>query len=105
MNAMTDAQHARYEEIRQQWQASIQEMHDLPDGYALRFPPETALLLALAEFVALERLCCPFLRFEIVLEAEGAALWLRLGGREGVKAFLAAEFGLNAPSSSGLMPT
>jgi hypothetical protein len=96
MNAMTESQLARYAELRERWQAHIQEIAELPDGYAFGFLPDSDVLLAVAEFITLERLCCPFLQFELVLEAEGKALWLRLHGREGVKAFIQMEFGTDA---------
>ena len=38
-----------------------------------------------AEFVTYERLCCPFFAFELEVEKENGAMWLKLRGREGVK--------------------
>lgn len=58
-------------------------------GYEYHFAPEA--LLDVARFVALERLCCPFLRFDLVLEPPGDALRLRLTGPPGTAAFLDAE--------------
>jgi hypothetical protein len=43
-----------------------------------------------AEYVSLERHCCPFLEFKLVQEAEGGAVWLHLMGRE-VKEFLNSQ--------------
>ena len=97
MNAMSETQLTRYAELRERWQSQVLNVAELPDGYALRLPPESDMLLALAEFISLERLCCPFLQFELVLEAEGKLLWLRLRGREGVKAFIEIEFGIDTP--------
>lgn len=100
MNAMSEEQLSRYADLRVRWQGQIQEITELRDGYALRFPPQSDLMLAVAEFITLERLCCPFLQFELVLEAEGNALWLRLRGREGVKAFVQMELGVDAPGGN-----
>jgi len=47
-----------------------------------------------AEFITLERLCCPFLTLALEVERERGPLWLKLTGREGVKPFLRAELGL-----------
>ena len=69
------------------------EIRELPNGYAFRLPNESGVLLKAAEFVALERLCCPFFGFSIEIEPEGGALWLSLTGREGVKPFIQAEIG------------
>jgi hypothetical protein len=69
--------------------ASVTEVKELADGYAFRLPAE--LLLDVARFVELERLCCPFFGFFIEVESEGGEVILRLTGREGVKDFVKAE--------------
>src|SRR5689334_10755952 len=73
--------------------AAVQEVRELPDGYAFRLPPESDMLQHAAEFIANERLCCPFFGFALELEPQSAALWLRLTGGEGVKQFLQADLG------------
>ena len=67
------------------------EIRELPDGYAFRLVADTDTLVTAAEFISLERLCCPFLGFALVVEPEGGPIWLRLTGREGVKAFIREE--------------
>ena len=86
---------------RQRWEALLtqlnddkQEVRELPDGYAFRFPSNAAMVKDVAEFITYERSCCPFFDFELVVEREGGPLWLRLKGRPGVKAFIKSEFGL-----------
>lgn len=72
----------------------VEEVHELDDGYAFRYEGadgREARLRMLAAFVEGERRCCPFFHFEIVLEAEGGPLWLRLRGRSGVKEYIASE--------------
>ena len=69
----------------------IEEFRELPDGYEFRLADGPHLLTELGEFVSLERLCCPFLRFNVAVEAEGGPVWLRLSGREGVKEFIREE--------------
>jgi len=66
-------------------------MRELSNGYEFRFTDESDVLRRLAEFVSLEKLCCPFLRFEIEVEAESGPVWLRLTGRAGVKEFIREE--------------
>ena len=83
---------------------AVQVIKELPDGYAFRLPGETALLLKAAEFVSLERLCCPFFGFQIVVEPEGGALWVHLTGPEGVKPFIQAEIG-EAVNETAARPT
>lgn len=70
---------------------TVTEILELPDGYAFRLPGETHTLLKVAEFISLEKLCCPFLGFVIEVEAEGGPVWLRLTGHEGVKSFIREE--------------
>ena len=80
---------------------AVQEIRELPDGYSFRLANETALLLKVADFLAKERLCCPFFGFALQIEAEGGAVWLSLTGREGVKPFIQAEIGQALADSVG----
>lgn len=84
----------RHKVVSEQMRAAVKEVQALPDGYAFRFPAEQATILLVSEFIARERLCCPFFRFELVAEQEDGPLWLRLRGREGVKEFIKAELGI-----------
>lgn len=70
---------------------AAEEIREFADGYAFRLPADADALLKTAEFISLERLCCPFLGFALEVEPEGGPLWLRLTGREGVKAFIREE--------------
>lgn len=49
--------------------------------------------MKVAEFIANERLCCPFFGFTVEVEPQGGVLWLHLTGRDGVKSFIQAEVG------------
>jgi hypothetical protein len=91
--AMGAEQRAGHAELaRQLLRASVQEIRELPDGYAFRFPAE--LCRNVAEFVALERLGCPTCTFVLEIEHDGGPIWLRITGREGVKQFLQTELGV-----------
>lgn len=72
---------------------AAEEIRELPDGYAFRLTGDAETLTRVAEFIALERLCCPFLSFALEVEPEGGPVWLRLTGREGAKAFIREEVG------------
>lgn len=65
------------------------EVRELPDGYAFRFV--ASQYGEVAQFVANERLCCPFFAFALELAPAHGPLWLRITGAEGVKEFLHAE--------------
>lgn len=88
LGALDAKQLARQQELRQQLREKTQEVRELKDGYALRLPAESGMILSAAEFITLERLCCQFFNFELEVEGEQGSLWLKLTGREGVKDFL-----------------
>lgn len=69
----------------------IQEVRELPDGYKFHLRGDKEVLVNVAEFISLERLCCPFLAFRLDVEKEDGPVWLSLTGREGVKAFIREE--------------
>jgi arsenate reductase (thioredoxin) len=69
----------------------IEEFRELGNGYEFRFAPESDLIVKLAQFIELEQLCCPFLNFVVEVEQESGPVWLRLTGRDGVKAFIREE--------------
>jgi hypothetical protein len=64
----------------------------ISNGHEWRLPANT--LIDAARFVANERLCCPFLRFDLVLEPGAEELLLRMTGPEGAREVLDAELGL-----------
>jgi hypothetical protein len=63
---------------------------ELADGYAFRLPADPVLFQQAAEWIGLERRCCPFVQFTLEWR-EGDSVWVRLTGVPGVKTFLAAE--------------
>ncbi len=71
---------------------SVEALRELPDGYAFRFPADDGPLTALTDFIAVERRCCPFFTFAIVIEPSGGPLWLHLHGSAEIKAFVDGTF-------------
>ena len=67
----------------------VAETRELADGYAVRLPGGDEWFERVAAFVAAERRCCPFFRFEIVSEPDDGPIWLSLRGEAGVKEFVA----------------
>jgi hypothetical protein len=80
---------AHFALIAELFGGAVQERAELPDGYAFRFAADA--FARVARFVANERKCCPFLRFEIAVSGGDGPVWLRLNGPEGTHAFLDAE--------------
>lgn len=92
--AMDAEQRARYRQVTQHMRAATPVIEELANGYALRFGMDSSLCLIVAEFMTLERLCCPFLDLTLEVARESGPMQLKLTGREGVKQFLRAELGL-----------
>jgi hypothetical protein len=61
----------------------------LDDGCRLTFVPAAGLLDAIARVIDAERQCCRFLRFQLVVEQDGAPVTLEVTGPRGTKEFLA----------------
>jgi hypothetical protein len=93
MTALDAAQRERQQVLMKKFHASLEETRALSDGYAFRLPADAATILSAAEFITIERLCCPFLTFALEVGPAGSPLWLRLSGRAGTKEFIEAEFG------------
>ena len=94
LGAMTVKQRERHRTLGRELREAIAEIRELPEGFEFLLPSKAWAMAA--EFVALERLCCPFVRFRLDLKEEGGPCRLTLTGREGVKEFLRLELGLTA---------
>ena len=90
-SAMNAEQRQRHEVVARQLFAAVREVRSLADGYG--FQLNIGQLELAAEFVTRERLCCPFFNFTLNVEAASESFLLHIGGPEGVKAFIQAEFG------------
>jgi hypothetical protein len=95
-SALTDEQWERHRELYGRLRADVQEVRELEDGYAFRHSADSSVLLAIAQFVANERLCCPFFEFEISVGRGGDPVWLRMSGEGEAKRILEAEMGVGA---------
>ncbi len=93
MTALDAGQRERQRLLMERFRASVEEERSLPDGYAFRLQADAETILAAAEFISIERLCCPFLTFALEVGPAGSPLWLRLTGSAGAKEFIEAEFG------------
>jgi DNA-binding transcriptional MerR regulator len=89
-NALDKNQRTRQQELLHLVRTSAQATQDLPDGYAFRLNADPALFQQAAEWVALERRCCPFVAFALEWRTD-ETVWVRLTGGPGVKEALRAE--------------
>lgn len=91
MNAISPEQRPAHQQLAERLFISKHAVYELPNGYRFEFSAES--LVMLAQFISLERLCCPFFNFAIQVNANSDTLSLQLTGTEGVKAFIRVEFG------------
>jgi hypothetical protein len=71
---------------------AVEEVQELPDGYAFRLPARGDVLMLAAEEINFERLCCPFLHFNLEVPPNSGPIWLRFTGGAGAKEFLRMGF-------------
>jgi len=94
MSALDENQRKRHALLAQWLQTSTVDIRELPDGYAFHLDGTSAGAEHVDEFVALEKLCCPFLRFNLHRNPDATGPVLEVVGGENVKAFVASEFGI-----------
>lgn len=90
-HALTAEQQARWMIVGKEMYSSIEEIRELPDGYAFRLPDTAEMLMIIAEDLTMERLCCPFLHFTLNVERIGEPFWLSFTGGAGAKEFVRAS--------------
>ncbi|MGH9353811.1 MAG: hypothetical protein ACRD2G_16890 [Terriglobia bacterium] len=72
---------------------AVLNVTSLPLGYAYRFEPSSEVLALLGRLVDLERQCCPFLTFRIVVEAGHQPICLEITATAEAKQVIANFFG------------
>ena len=93
--SLTEAELARREEeLSNELFQHVEQVQELPDGYAFRFPGDADWATKLTQFITFERDCCPFFIFELTFEANHGPIWLHLRGGAGVKEFIQQNWGL-----------
>jgi len=89
---LTKEQRAHKNQLSLKMVAARTETTELANGYVFRFRPEAVSFAELADWVATERVCCPFFDLAIEADRENGPLSLRITGRDGVKNFIRMEF-------------
>jgi hypothetical protein len=91
LSAIAATDRPRYSQLVGSLRAAIRASSDLADGFTYDLDESVISLPALAEWITMERLCCPFLTFQIDVKRTGDTQ-LTLRGPDGVKAILRDEF-------------
>jgi hypothetical protein len=92
LSKLTAADRARLQEIAGALAADRPTVRELPDGYAFEFRGDADTFRMVADWLASERLCCPFFDIQIRTAPEGGPITVTLGGRPGTKDFIRLEF-------------
>jgi len=99
---METEQRERYRALRHQLSKDLHEVRELEDGYAFRHSSEADVLMAMAEYVTLERLCCPFFDFAVEVGRDGGEVWLKMTGGQEAKRILQAAQGAPTWNRNGV---
>jgi hypothetical protein len=83
---------ARAESLRNDLFTGALEHIEIEGGYAFRFPGDTEWKDRIDAFVASERECCRFFRFDIRYEPDLGPIWLTLTGPTGTREFIEQAF-------------
>ena len=94
VKTLTASERARHKKLTEKLMTSRSDTVETDKGYEFQYSPAKVSVAEVAEWVEMESKCCPFFDFHIDLEQEGQLVCLRLTGREGIKAFIRAEFSL-----------
>jgi hypothetical protein len=92
LKAIRAAERPRYNDLMKRIRGAIRGRKELPDGYAFELDAKVIRLPEVAEWISMERLCCPFLTLQLSASGSHPQWRLRLTGPAGVKALLEAEF-------------
>jgi hypothetical protein len=94
IEAINPEERVRYNVILKKIMESVNHQTELSDGYAWQLDAENVRMPEVAEWIEMERKCCPFLTLQIEAAGNAKGYTLRLLGPKGVKAFLVSEFGM-----------
>jgi hypothetical protein len=89
--ALTKEERTRSHELREALGAALVRSDETAGGYTYHYRDDPNVFQQLAEWIPMERRCCPFLTFEVRWNAGESQPSLSLSGPEGTKTFLKAE--------------
>ena len=75
-----------------QFRSAVTATQELADGYAFLLSGDRKTNALVADVIAAERQCCPFLAFELNAHPNSGAVFVRMTGPTGTKEFLKTVF-------------
>ena len=94
LSALDEIQRKRRALLLEWLQVGTVDVKELSDGYAFYLDHVSLAAQHVDEFIALEQLCCPFLRFNVRRNPGATGPVLEVAGGENVKEFVASQFGI-----------
>jgi hypothetical protein len=92
LKAISAAERPRYNHLMKRLRLAVRYRSELRDGYSFDLNGKAISLIEAAEWIGMERLCCPFLTLQLSASGNHADWILKLTGPPDVKALLEAEF-------------
>lgn len=92
LKAISADERPRYHELVKRIRAAIRDRSEISNGYAFKLDSKTVSLPEAAEWIVMERLCCPFLKLQLSAAGHQTDWTLTLTGPEGVKPLIVEEF-------------
>jgi hypothetical protein len=93
----------RYHALRRRIEAAVIRIVEVENGYVFHLPDDDAMPATVAEWIALERRCCPFFEFTVSFGGSDRSIRVALTGSPEVKQFLKSELGSPVVSPSTLL--
>ncbi len=91
LKAIGASERPHYNELMRRLRLALHDRAEMADGYAYKLDTAKISLPEVAEWIAMERLCCPFITFNLEVNGMGNSS-LTLRGPSGAKAILEEEF-------------
>jgi hypothetical protein len=92
LGALSSKEREREQVLLGQFRALCGRPEETETGFRFVLPMGPEPLSQLGEFLALERLCCPFLNFDLTVPAGRGPVTLHVRGGPGVKPFIRSVF-------------
>ena len=91
LGVMNQEERARYNGLSRKLMGASEERRELDNGYAFRLAAQKISLVEIADWITLDRRCCPFFNLQIEAQPNDGPLWLRMTGAPGIKQFILSE--------------
>lgn len=92
LGALSPEERAREAELLSELKAVLGEPEETENGFRFAVPPDPARVGRLGELLALERLCCPFLGFDLAVPADRGEVTLHVYGDAAARTFIRSVF-------------